>query len=89
MLLCFRERRCAFSLDFRPFGPSVLDRARSKVVLQGEGYAWTLQEVGIFFSYFCYFLAKTHVNGYECFSRKFDLKSSEPSEENFYLCGHE
>ena len=51
-----------------------------------------LQEVGIF-SYLCYSLAKSHVNGYECFeacfSRKFGLKSFEPSEENSYLCGHE
>ena len=36
----FRERRISFSLDFRPFGPSVLDGARSKVALRGEGYAW-------------------------------------------------
>ena len=36
-----RERKCAFSLDFRPFGPSVLDEARSKVDLYGKGYAWT------------------------------------------------
>ena len=36
----FKERRCAFSLDFRPFGLSVLDEARSKVDLRGEGYAW-------------------------------------------------
>ena len=34
-----RERKCALSLDFRPFGPSVLDGARSKVDLRGEGYA--------------------------------------------------
>ena len=51
-----------------------------------------LQEVGIF-SYFCYSLAKRYVNGYECsetcFSRKFGLKSFEPSEENSYLCGRE
>ena len=51
-----------------------------------------LQEVGIF-SYSCYSLAKSHVNGYECseacFSRKFGLKSFEPSGENSYLCGHE
>ena len=40
-VLSFRERRCTFSLDFRSFGPSVLDSARSKVVLRGEGYAWT------------------------------------------------
>ena len=39
--LIFRERESSFSLDFRPFGPSVLDRARSKVVLCGEGYTWT------------------------------------------------
>ena len=38
----FRERESVFSLDFRPFGPSVLNRARSKVVLRGEGNAWTL-----------------------------------------------
>ena len=37
-----RERESSFSLDFRPFGPSVLDGARSKVVLRGEGYVWTL-----------------------------------------------
>ena len=37
-----RERKCAFSLDFWPIGLSVLDRARSKVALRGEGYAWTL-----------------------------------------------
>ena len=36
-----RERKCDFSLDFRPLGPSVLDGARSKVVIRGEGYAWT------------------------------------------------
>ena len=40
-ILSFRERRCAFSLGFRPFGPSVLDEARSKVVLRDGGYAWT------------------------------------------------
>ena len=37
----FKERRCAFSLDLWPFGPSVLDGARRKVDLRGEGYAWT------------------------------------------------
>ena len=36
-----RERKCAFSLDFRPFGPLVLGGTRSKTVLRGEGYAWT------------------------------------------------
>ena len=36
-----RERESTFSLDFRLIGPSVLDGARSKVVLRGEGYAWT------------------------------------------------
>ena len=35
-----RERKCAFSLDFRPFGPSILDGVRSKAILRGEGYAW-------------------------------------------------
>ena len=39
--LFFRERRSSFSLDFWPFGPSVLDGARSKVDLCGEGYTWT------------------------------------------------
>ena len=38
----FRERKCTFSLDFRPIGPSVLDGARRKVILRGEAYAWTL-----------------------------------------------
>ena len=51
-----------------------------------------LQEVGIF-SYLCYSLAKSHVNGYECsktcFSHKFGLKSFEPSGENSYLCARE
>ena len=37
-----RERKSVFSLDFPPFGPSVLDEARSKVVLRDEGYAWTM-----------------------------------------------
>ena len=36
----FRERKSEFSLDFQAFGPSVLDGARSKVVLRGKGYAW-------------------------------------------------
>ena len=36
----FREREITFSLDFQPFGPSVLDGARSKVALPGEGYVW-------------------------------------------------
>ena len=36
----FRERKCDFSLDFPAFGPSVLVKARSKVVLRGKGYAW-------------------------------------------------
>ena len=35
-----RERKCAFSLDFRHFRPSVLDGVRSKVVLCSEGYVW-------------------------------------------------
>ena len=37
----FLERECVFSLDFMSFGPLVLDRARSKVDLRDEGYAWT------------------------------------------------
>ena len=32
---------CAFSLELRLYGPSVLNGARSKVVLCGEGYACT------------------------------------------------
>ena len=39
-ILFFRERDNTFSLDFRPIGSSVLDGARSKVALHGEGYAW-------------------------------------------------
>ena len=35
-----RERKCVFSLDFRPFGLLVLDGAISKVVLSDVGYAW-------------------------------------------------
>ena len=35
----FRERRCAFSIDFRQIEPSVFDGAKSKVVLHGQGYA--------------------------------------------------
>ena len=37
----FREGRGSLSLDLRSFGLSVLDGARSKTVLRGEGYAWT------------------------------------------------
>ena len=37
----FRERRSSFSLDLRSLGLSVLDEARSKVDLRGEGYTWT------------------------------------------------
>ena len=37
----FKERRSSFSLDFRRFGPSILDGVRNKVDLSGEGYAWT------------------------------------------------
>ena len=36
-----REKKCAFSLDLQPFRLLVLDGARSKVDLRGEGYAWT------------------------------------------------
>ena len=61
---------CDFSLDFPMYELSVLVRARSKVVLRCKGYAWApifvefrqLQEVGVF-SYLCYSLAKSHVNG--------------------------
>ena len=40
LVVISRERKCAFSLDFGPFGLLVLDKARSKVDLRGEGYAW-------------------------------------------------
>ena len=36
-----RGRKSDFSLDFWPFGTSVLDGARSKAVLRGKRYAWT------------------------------------------------
>ena len=36
-----RERESFFSLDFRSFGPKVLEGARSKVDLRSEGYVWT------------------------------------------------
>ena len=39
IFIFFRERE-TFSLGFRPIRPSVLDGARSKVALHGEGYAW-------------------------------------------------
>ena len=42
VLEIFRERESTFSLDFRPIIPLVLDEARSKVALRGEGYAWAL-----------------------------------------------
>ena len=51
-----------------------------------------LQEVGIF-SYFCYSLAKSHVNGWGCseawISRVFGLKIFELSGENPQCCGCE
>ena len=51
-----------------------------------------LQEVGIF-SYLCYFLDKSHVNGWGCseawISRVFRLKTFEPSGENPHCCGRE
>ena len=51
-----------------------------------------LQEVGIF-SYLCYSLAKSHVNGWGCseawISRVFGLKTFEPSGENLHFCGRE
>ena len=40
IFVIFTERRCAFSLDFRPIGPSIFGRARSKAILCGEGYTW-------------------------------------------------
>ena len=58
-----RDRKCAFSLDFRSIGSSVFDGARRKVVLPGEDYAWAhvlgsfdkLREVGVL-SYLSYTL---------------------------------
>ena len=51
-----------------------------------------LQEVGIF-SYLCYSLAKSHVNGWGCseawISRVFGLKIFELSGENPQCCGRE
>ena len=51
-----------------------------------------LQEVGIF-SYSCYSLAKSHINGWGCseawISRVFGLKTFEPSRENPHCCGDE
>ena len=51
-----------------------------------------LQEVGIF-SYLCYSLAKSHVNGWGCseawISRVFGLKTFEMSGENPHCCGCE
>ena len=51
-----------------------------------------LQEVGIF-SYMCYSLAKSLVNGWGCseawISSVFGLKTFEPSGENPHCCGHE
>ena len=38
----FLERERAPFLGFRPIGPSVLDGAKSKAILRGEGYVWTL-----------------------------------------------
>ena len=35
-----RERKCAFSLDFRSIGPSDFFGARRKVVLPNEGNVW-------------------------------------------------
>ena len=66
-----RERKCAFSLDFRPIGQSILDGARRKVVLRGGGYAWApisgsfdkLREVGVL-SYLVYFRFKCFVNDF-------------------------
>ena len=38
LVVIFRERKCSFSLEFRSIGLLVLDGARSKAVLRGEGY---------------------------------------------------
>ena len=63
-----RERKCAFSLDFRSIGPSIFDGVRRKVVLRGEDYVWApvlgsfdkLREVGVL-SYLFYPLFKCFV----------------------------
>ena len=51
-----------------------------------------LQEVGTF-SYSCYSLFKSHVNGWRCseawISRVFGFKTFEPSGENPHCCGRE
>ena len=51
-----------------------------------------LQEV-VIFSYLCYYLAKSHVNGWGCYETwigsVFGLKSFEPSGENPHCCGRE
>ena len=51
-----------------------------------------LKEVGIF-SYLCYSLTKSHVNGWGCseawISRVFGLKTFELSGENPHCCDHE
>ena len=51
-----------------------------------------LQEVEIFF-YLCYYLAKSHVNGWGCseawISHVFGFKTLEPSGENPHCCGRE
>ena len=94
-------RESSFSLDFSPFGPSVLDGARSKVDLRTQRGLRVdtdlvefrkLQEVGIF-SYLCYSLVKSHVNGWGCseawISRVCGLKTFELSRENPHCCGRE
>ena len=35
-----RDKGSGFSLGFRPIESSVLDEARSKVALHGDGYVW-------------------------------------------------
>ena len=65
-----RERKCTFSLDLRPFGPFGSRRSKKQSRSTRRGLRVTtylvefrqLQEVGIF-SYLCYSLAKSHVNG--------------------------
>ena len=67
----FLERVCNFSLGFPAFRPSNFFGPRSKVVLRGEGYAWTpvsgsfdkLRKVGVF-SYLIYSLFKCFVNAW-------------------------
>ena len=85
---------CDLSLDFPSFRPSVLDGARSKVDLRGEGYTWApilwssdnSKRYGSFPTWFILWLRAIlwmeicwGLNG-----RVISLKIFEPSGENLY-----